>query len=244
VRNRLPYCDDCTDRDDIPFFTHDYDGYLVVIEGLDGVGKTTLLDLLDMALKAKGSTVTRGRHPTAEALQLPMFRRYMYEPELRPALEYRALLATLLSDRLQHVAQAVRPALARGECVLMDRYIHTMIVMMRARGYEEDWLLEACRLFPKPDVAILLDVPLRTAITRVSARSDQFDSHVEEEFFLRIQEEYRWFGHRGSLICHRSDENSPEKLAAVVLDALSEVQHARGRRLTVQGAAGRSGPGA
>lgn len=223
-----PYGGDCVDRDDIPFFTHDYDGYLIVIEGLAGAGKTTLSGLLDMALKAKGLTVTRGRHPTAEALQLPMFRRYMYEPELRPAIEYRALLAALLSDRLQHVAETVRPALARGECVLMDRYIHTMIAMMRARGYEEDWLLKACRLFPKPDVAILLDVPLRTAVTRVSARADRFGSHVEEEFFLRIQEEYRWFGHQGSLTCHRSDENSPEELVTIVLDALSQVRHARG----------------
>lgn len=228
MRDEPCYGDDCVDRDDIPFFTHDYEGYLVVIEGLDGVGKTTLLGLLDVALKAKGLTVTRGRHPTHEAQQLPMFRRYMYEPDVRPSLEYRAVLAALLSDRLQHVAEAVRPALARGECVLMDRYIHTMIVMMRARGYEEDWVLAACRLFPKPDVAILLDVPLRTAITRISARSDQFESHVEEEFFLRIQEEYRWFGHQGSLTCQRSDESSPEELASVVLEALSEAQHARG----------------
>lgn len=220
---------ECAARDDVPFSAHDYDGYLVVVEGLNGVGKTTLLDLLGKALEAEGQAVTRGRHPTVEAQQLPLFRRYVYEPDSRPFLDYKALLAALLSDRLQHVSEAIRPALARGDCVLMDRYIHTMIVMMRARGYEERWLVAACRHFPRPDVAILLDVPLSTAIARISARSGRFESYVEEELFKRIQDEFRWFGRQGSLTCHRSDQRSPEQLADLALQALAEAHEARGR---------------
>lgn len=211
---------DAVDRPDIPFFDHSYDGYLVVVEGLGGVGKTTLLGQLDERLTARGVAVVRERHPTPEALQLPLFRRYMYEPDQRPYIEYRALLAALLSDRLQHAAAVVRPALARGDCVLMDRYIYTMLAIMRARGYEEAWLVSACNLFPRPDVAVLLDAPLHTAIERIAARTGQRESYVEEELYLRTQEEYRWFAHRGALTVLRSDRADPGDLAEEVCKLL------------------------
>lgn len=204
----------------IPWFDHAYDGYLVVAEGVNGAGKTTLLDRLADVLGERGLTVVRGRHPTAEALRLPSFRRYQTEPDARDHIEYRAVLAALLSDRLQHVYEVVRPALARGDCVLMDRYIHTLVAMMRARGYEERWLLQACDVFPRPDVAILLEVPLAAVVDRVGARAGEAESHVEEELFLRIQEEYRRFAHEGSLTPLRSDEASAAALAERACDLL------------------------
>ena len=208
----------------LPLFPHSYPGRLIAIEGLDGAGKTTLISLVEKALTTAGETVLVAKHPTNAVRETDIFNRYQYEPEKRSQLDYRALLATLLSDRFQHVFEVIRPALARGEVILMDRYIYTLVVMMRARGYEESWILDACSAFPRPDVAWLLDVPFGIAEARIRARRDAKDSYVEVGLFKRIQQHFRTMAEHGELHLMSSDANPPDRLCDELLRELSRLR--------------------
>jgi dTMP kinase len=208
----------------IPLFPHTYPGSLIAIEGLDGTGKTTLISLVQRALTDASVTVVVAKHPTNAIRQTDIFNKYQYEPERRSHIDYRALLATLLSDRFQHVFEVIRPALARGEVVIMDRYIHTLVVMMRARGYNESWIVDACSAFPKPDIAWLLDVPFPVAESRIRARRDAKDSYVEFGLFKRIQQHFRLIAEQGDLQLVNSETNTPEHLSQLLLRELSSIR--------------------
>lgn len=70
---------------------HGEPGRLVVFEGTDGAGKTTVLEMVAERLRERGRDVLVTWQPTPDARELPLFRRYLFEPEERDAIDYRAL---------------------------------------------------------------------------------------------------------------------------------------------------------
>lgn len=212
----------CEKRKIIPMHENNYSGYLLAIEGLDGTGKTTTINLIKESLIKNNIEFVNFRHPTSEARTLPLFNKYLFSPNERKKVEYRALLALLLSDRLQHAYEHLIPALLSGKFVIMDRYIYTLIVMMRARGYNENWLIDVCTYFPKPDSSILLDAPYQTVINRIKARSNKRDSYVEEGFFQRIQEEFRIMASQGELNLIKSDCNTPQNILQIIYNEIKK----------------------
>lgn len=207
----------------LPLFKHSYPGRLLVVEGLDGTGKTTLITSLADALSDLGHSVVLAKQPTQAVRQLPLFNRYQFKPEERSQIEYRALLALLLSDRFQNAAEVIRPALARGKIVLMDRYVYTLLVVMRARGYQEQWIIDACSSFPRPDLAWLLRPPFDVALQRVRSRSDANDAYVERELFARIYAHFDVLAAQGELTSLDTHVNSPDVLVAQCLSSVADL---------------------
>lgn len=122
---------------------HGLPGRLVIIDGNDGTGKSTLLGGIEQRLRERGYDVLRTSQPTTEARELDAFKVYLFEPERRDEIDYRALLCMMIGDRLQHAHQIIKPALAAGQIVLCDRYIFTQMVTTRTRGYQDEpWMYE------------------------------------------------------------------------------------------------------
>jgi dTMP kinase len=213
----------CAEPTRLPLFEHRYPGLLLVVEGLDGTGKTTLIAELASALTDLGHSVVLAKQPTSAVRQLPLFNRYQFEPEERSKIEYRALLALLLSDRFQNVTEVIRPALARGQIVLMDRYVYTLLVVMRARGYEEQWIIDACSSFPRPDSAWLLRPPFDVALQRVRSRTNANDAYIERELFARIYAHFDVLAAQGELASLDTHTNSPEVLVAHCLSNITNL---------------------
>ena len=206
--------DDCLE---LP--AHGHPGKLIVFEGANGVGKSTTVDLARQALDQAGRTVEVTFQPTQATRESSLFLRYLYEPEERELIDYRALLALMLSDRLQHVHEVVLPALANGHDVLCDRYVFTMIASMRARNYDESWLIEACSMFPRPDVAVLLEAPLDVAEERVSGRSHRREAYFDTDLQPRMMEQVAVLAEDGHLQRIDSLANDPGAVAGLALDA-------------------------
>lgn len=161
---------------------HAWPGVLVVVDGSDGTGKTTLLTGLEPALRALGHDVVATRQPTTEARQTEAFRDFLFKPELRDEIDYRALLCLMIGDRLQHLHRVVRPALQRGAVVLCDRYIFTQMVTTVTRGFDDEpWMLELYRHVVRPDVGIITDAPTNVVVDRISARSDAREAFYEDD---------------------------------------------------------------
>jgi dTMP kinase len=143
-------------------------GLLVAFEGIDGAGKTTQLGLLASSLEERGWRVLRTKEPTDG----PHGRRLRSSAKTGrlPAHEE---LELFLQDRAEHVEQVIRPALDRGEAVLVDRYVWSTAAYQGARGLDPAAILERNAGFPIPDLVVLLDVDPRVGLARVRARDER-----------------------------------------------------------------------
>lgn len=155
-------------------------GLLIVFEGLDGAGKTTQLGLLDDYLCGRGYEVVCLYEPT-DGLWGQKLRRLMREGrgDVTPETE----LQWFLNDRQQHVEQRIRPALERGQIVLMDRYFFSTMAYQGALGHDPRDIQVLNEAFaPLPDLLLLLDLPTDVGWRRLTQRGAP--SHFERQEYL------------------------------------------------------------
>ena len=204
----------------------------LTVEGIEGAGKSTFIGLLEEALKARGIDVLRTREPGGCVLG----------QQIRPLLlaasqkmEPRAELFLFFADRAQHVAEIIRPALARGQWVICDRYADSTIAYQGyGRGMDVDVLQQMNDYATDglwPEVTFLLDLPVEAGLERALARNGregltQSEGRFEAEalaFHQRIREGFleraaRWAGR----FCVLDATLSPERLLAEALRHLNE----------------------
>ncbi|MCJ1713445.1 dTMP kinase [Curtobacterium sp. VKM Ac-2922] len=152
-------------------------GRFITLEGGDGAGKTTQAELLTAWLEAHGRTVVRTREPGGTDLGLRIREIVLHE---RGHVSPRAEALLYAADRAHHVETVVRPAVARGDVVLQDRYIDSSVAyqgVARGLGADQvrgvsDWAADGL----VPDVTVLLDLDVTVGRARVAAaRGDTFD---------------------------------------------------------------------
>jgi len=148
-------------------------GLLVVIEGIDGAGKTTLAEGLADWLRGVGAKVATGKEPTRGPWGMQL-RDSATAGRLTPEDESRLLIL----DRRQHVQEFIKPALQRGEIVILDRYFPSMLAYQGAAGLNLEELIEANSFAPQPDVLLLLDIDPEAGLARIRARGDE-PNHFE-----------------------------------------------------------------
>jgi len=159
--------------------TSAHPGLLIAVEGIDGAGKSTLVQRLASHLKEKGWAVVQSKEPTNGP----------WGTQLRASAASGRLPAEkevelLLRDRREHVNKLINPALARGEIVILDRYFPSMIAYQGAAGWPVDDLLRLNAFAPRPDLWLLLDLPVVSGRTRITARGDT-PNHFENEANLQ-----------------------------------------------------------
>ena len=152
-------------------------GRFITLEGGDGAGKTTQAELLTAWLEEHGRTVVRTREPGGTDLGVQIRQMVLHE---RGHVAPRAEALLYAADRAQHVETVVRPAIARGDVVLQDRYIDSSVAyqgVARGLGAEQvrsvsEWAADGLA----PDLTILLDLDVTLGRARVAAaRGDTFD---------------------------------------------------------------------
>jgi dTMP kinase len=147
----------------------DLRGKLIVIEGADGVGRSTQVRLLKQWLETNGHAVlaTRMTRSALAGKGLREAKKGTTFGRVTMALFY----ATDFADRLEH---EVIPALKAGFIVLTDRYIYTLIARALVRGIDADWLREVYGFALKPDRVFYLRAEVDDLVTRV-LQEDGFD---------------------------------------------------------------------
>ena len=164
-------------------------GVLITVCGLDGCGKTTMMNRLISELK-KTHSVFVTKQPTNAVRESLIFRTYMDSPSYE-AFDYRSLSLLAASDRLQHVNKVIEPELTEGKIVISDRYFYSCLANLRARGFKKDkWIYEIAKNIIKPDVAFFFDVPVDIAIERVRQRPEEADRYIDVELQYRLRKEY------------------------------------------------------
>ncbi len=155
---------------------------MIVVEGIDGMGKSTQLAALESFLTSAGYRVRRTKEPTDSAYGREI-RRIAQEGRAGVTLEDE--LNLFLKDRELDVRENILPALEAGEVVLIDRYFYSNIAYQGALGLDPAHIRRANAQFPVPDLVILMDAPPTVGIGRIrGGRGEANNQGYEQEDFL------------------------------------------------------------
>ena len=164
-------------------------GLLIAFCGMDGCGKTTLINRLVNDLKDENQ-IFLTKQPTQGVRNSEIFRNYMDTPN-HTGYDYRSLSLLAASDRVQHTNNVILPALDEGEIVISDRYFYSCLANLRARGYKNDrWIYEVSKYIIKPDISFFFDVPVEVAVSRVIQRPEEKERYIDMELQYRLRKEY------------------------------------------------------
>lgn len=141
-------------------------GSLIVIEGLDGSGKTTLIRGLGKYLKKLGFRVVMTSEPTSGPIGR-IIKRYLRGAQRRDPI-YEALM--FAADRRWHCENVIRPALKKGSIVLCDRYVFSSLAYQAATGLDEKWIMAINKFAIEPNIAFFLDAPPDVCKRRLAKR--------------------------------------------------------------------------
>jgi dTMP kinase len=166
-------------------------GRFIVLDGIDGAGKSSQIQPLVQWLTAGGRTVTTcrdpGSTPAGDAIRAILLDRH--EIHLAPTSE----MLLYMAARAQLVAEVIRPALARGEWVVSDRYLLANIVYQgHAGGLDPDVVRRVGAVATgglEPDCVLVLDIDLATAARRLDRPLDKLENRGDE-FRARLRAGY------------------------------------------------------
>jgi dTMP kinase len=169
-------------------------GKFITLEGIEGVGKSTNLTLVDSLIRESGRRTLVTREPGGTALA-ERLRDIVLHHENEPMPELAELLI-MFAARCLHLENRIRPALADGTWVICDRFTDaTYAYQGGGRGQEthriaalEDWVQDGLQ----PDLTLLLDADPRIGMERVGTRGmpDRFEKE-RLEFFESVRQAYK-----------------------------------------------------
>jgi len=135
---------------------------LFIVEGIDGSGKSTQLDLLHKWLVSQGYLVVATEWNSASIVKQTTRR-----GKKRRLLTPMSFSLIHSADFASRTYQQILPALRGGAVVLADRYVYTAFARDAVRGVNREWLRELYSFAVQPSLAFYFDVPLAEAITRI-----------------------------------------------------------------------------
>jgi len=143
---------------------HNYPGKLIVVEGIDGSGKSTQLQLALRYLQSKGYPTFFTQWNSAELVKT-VTKRGKKKMSLTP-MTFSLLHATDFAHRLVH---GILPPLKAGMIVLADRYVYTAFARDVVRGCAPAWVRRIYQFAPRPDRAFYFRVPIDVSVARLLA---------------------------------------------------------------------------
>ena len=168
------------------------DGYLIVIEGIDGTGKQTQATMLAEALRKSGREVVQSFEPTNGP-----WGKKLRESATTGRLSIEDELEYFINDRREHVEQLIIPTIESGGIVILDRYYFSTMAYQGPLGIGPQAIRVKNETFaPQPDVLIILDLDVDIALQRIGVRdgeANEFEKRESLDFcrklFLSLKDE-------------------------------------------------------
>ena len=194
-------------------------GVFIVIEGLDGSGKTTQADILSKKL-SENHKVLCTAEPSQGKIGSFIRNGCLYEEKRLPK-EAEALL--FAADRIEHMQNEIAPALAQGKLVICDRYIYSSLAYQGSTGLSLDWIKTINARALEPDFSIFIDVSPEQVLERLQRKKSVMETLETQQ---KVREVYLQFVENGELILidgNKPMEDVAEALYSVVLSLLKKI---------------------
>lgn len=170
-------------------------GVFIVIEGIDGAGKTVVALEIVKRIKKLGIEVIYTHEPYTSPFSKAL--KQLSEECLDPELEALALAA----DRYIHVKKVIEPAFKKGIIVISDRYYYSSIAYQGAKGANVEWIETLNNWAPNPDLAIYLDVEPEEGLRRRANAISEWPHFEKLTIIKKAREIYSELVKKGKLIC-------------------------------------------
>ncbi len=171
-------------------------GVFITLEGPDGSGKSSLMPRLAAVLREGGCDVVTTREPGSTPFG-EQVRRLVLDTDPPIDRTGRADALLFAASRAQHVADVIRPALARGAIVVCDRYADSSLAYQGAGSGVPLDELRAVQHFATgglvPDLTILLDLPVEVGLRRKSAEITRFEAFQDTAYHERVRAAFLGF---------------------------------------------------
>jgi dTMP kinase len=206
-------------------------GLFITLEGGEGAGKSTCLKFIEAWLRQAGKNVVVTREPGGTEAGEHIRGILLHARDLAMTPETEMLL--MFAARAEHLARVIRPALERGQTVLCDRFTDaTYAYQGGGRGLPEERIAKIEQWVQgnlRPDLTLLLDLPVETGLQRANSRSepDRFESE-KHDFFERVRAAYLARAAREPNRIRLVDASAPiEAVQRQLGEILNEVVHGR-----------------
>ena len=206
-------------------------GRFITLEGIEGAGKSTVAQALAAELGRRGIDVVLTREPGGTPLAERV--RELVLGRGAENVDPVAELLLMMAARSLHLANLIRPALARGSWVVCDRFTDaTRAYQGAGRGVDAaliETLAAAVQRGLEPDRTLVLDVPVALGLARARQRAHGGDRFEDEtrRFFERVRAGYLALAHAAPARCRVIDASvDAPAVVAAALDALSDIMPA------------------
>lgn len=206
-------------------------GVFVSLDGIDGTGKSTQLGLLAERVRALGLSVTPCTDPGGTDIGARLREILLYGRQVQMSMRAEALM--FMASRAELVERVIRPALARGEVVISDRFLLANVVYQGHAGGLDPADLWTVGAFStqgiEPDLTVVLDLPVSVARSRrKSSPADRVESR-DDWYFQRVRDGFLLEA-RNRSDTHRVIDatGSVEQVAEAVFAATKEMLARRG----------------
>lgn len=186
-------------------------GRLIVLEGIDGSGKTTQARRLLARLRRRGIPAALFREPSRGPWGREIKRRARRANSLTPEEE----LDLFVRDRRDNVSRNLRPALRRGLVVVLDRYYFSTMAYQGAKGIDVERIRRVNESFaPRPDLVLILDVDARAGLARIGGRKRRDELFERAGYLARVARIFRRF--QGPPFVHVDGRGDPRSISRTV----------------------------
>lgn len=169
-------------------------GIFVTLEGVDGSGKSTQLEMLVAELRRRELPLVITREPGGTPLGLRLRESLL---DINEQVDPLAELLIFAADRAHHVRTVIEPALTAGKIVISDRYADATVAYQGAgRGFPTTTIQQVVELATgglKPDLTLFFDLPVEESMRRIHARDAKHADRIDVEdiaFHQRVRDGY------------------------------------------------------
>lgn len=159
---------------------------IIAIEGIDGAGKTTIVNFLKEELSKRNYDVVTFKEPTNSKWGMEI-QKLFNNRDATPEKEFELFL----KDREHDVKKNIIPAIKDGKIVIMDRYYYSMYPYQGTLGINEETIKkENEKIAPKPNLVIILDISPRTSLERIKKRKSKQDKFENLNYLEKVRKAF------------------------------------------------------
>jgi dTMP kinase len=197
-------------------------GFFIVLDGIDGCGKTVHSKMLCEELRNLHYDAAYTTEPSKSPIGQFIGQKLLRETKVAPQIE--ALL--FAADRFQHLTSEIIPMLDTNKIVVSDSYVYSSLAYLGAQGVELVWIKQMNHFAIRPDLALYLDVPPEIGLARKRSRSTLENPDLEK----KVRQVYLDLVKSGELVQINSHRNLSEVKKEVIKTVLQSLDKAHFQR--------------